>query len=41
MKRTVIGGIIMLSGVLITLSIIITAALYAPNITTWSGDSKL
>jgi hypothetical protein len=40
MKKTVIGGILMLSGVLTTLSIIITAALYVPSITTWSG-SKL
>lgn len=40
MKKTIIGGIIMLSGVLTTLSMIITAAIYVPNITTWSG-SKL
>lgn len=40
MKRTIIGGIIMLSGIFITLAIIITAALYVPTITSWSG-SKL
>ena len=40
MKKTVIGGIIMLSGVLTTISIILTAAIYAPSITSWSG-SKL
>ena len=40
MKKTVIGGIIMLSGVLTTLCIILSAAIYTPNITSWSG-SKL
>lgn len=40
MKKTVIGGIIMLSGVLTTIGIILTAAIYAPSITSWSG-SKL
>lgn len=40
MKRTIIGGIIMLSGVLTTLSIVIAAAIYVPTITAWSG-SKL
>lgn len=40
MKKTVIGGILMLSGVLTTISIIVTAAIYAPSITSWSG-SKL
>lgn len=41
MKRTVIGGIIMLGGLMITLTIILCAAIYAPNITSWSGKSKL
>ena len=40
MKKTIIGGIIMLSGILSTLSIILVAAIYAPSITSWSG-SKL
>jgi hypothetical protein len=40
MKRTIIGGILMLSGVLTSLSIIIAAAIYVPSITSWSG-SKL
>jgi hypothetical protein len=40
MKKTVIGGIFLLSGVLTTMSIIISAAIYAPHITSWSG-SKL
>ena len=40
MKRTIIGGIIMFSGVLTTLSIIIAAAIYVPSIKSWSG-SKL
>jgi len=41
MKKTVIGGILMLSGVLITISIIVAAAIYAPSISSWSGGSKL
>lgn len=40
MKRTIIGGIIMFSGVLTTLSIIIAAAICVPGIKSWSG-SKL
>lgn len=40
MKRTIIGGILMLSGVLTILSLIIAAAIYVPSITEWSG-SKL
>ncbi|MBC2723359.1 hypothetical protein [Desulfosporosinus sp.] len=40
MKRTIIGGILMLSGVLTILFIIIAASIYAPNVTSWSG-SKL
>lgn len=39
-KKTFIGGTLMLSGVFTTLSIIISAALYAPSIKSWSG-SKL
>lgn len=40
MKKTFIGGIFMLSGILTTIGIIISAAIYAPSITSWSG-SKL
>lgn len=40
MKRTVIGGILMLSGVMVTMSIIMAASIYTQNITAWSG-SKL
>lgn len=39
MKKTIIG-LLMLAGVIITMSIIIAAALYVPSITAWSG-SKL
>ncbi|CAM4028558.1 hypothetical protein [Lederbergia lenta] len=41
MKRTVIGGFIMLGGLFTTLTIILAAAIYVPNITGWSGKSKL
>jgi len=40
MKRVYIGGIIALTGVITSLSMIIAAAIYAPHITAWSG-SKL
>ncbi|MGI6435678.1 MAG: hypothetical protein ACOX0F_10000 [Syntrophomonadaceae bacterium] len=40
MKKTVIGGILMLSGVITTIGIIVAAAIYAPSISSWSG-SKL
>jgi len=40
MKRTIIGGVFMISGVLTTLSIIIAASISVPSITSWSG-SKL
>ncbi|MBP1756812.1 MAG: hypothetical protein H6Q59_3210 [Firmicutes bacterium] len=40
MKRTIIGSVLMFSGVLITLSLIITATFYIPHINTWRG-SKL
>jgi hypothetical protein len=40
MKRTIIGGTIMLSGVLTILSVIIAAAICVPSITSWRG-SKL
>lgn len=40
MKRTIIGGILLFTGTLISLAILIVAALYIPNITAWRG-SKL
>lgn len=40
MKKVVIGGIFLFVGTLITLPILIAAALYIPNIYTWRG-SKL
>ncbi|WP_406944268.1 hypothetical protein ACJA3J_12980 [Halobacillus sp. SY10] len=41
MKRIIIGGFIMLGGLLITLTIILSGAIYATQITSWSGKSKL
>lgn len=40
MKKAIIGSVFMLSGVIISMSIIIAAAVYLPSITSWSG-SKL
>ncbi|WP_055668606.1 hypothetical protein [Desnuesiella massiliensis] len=40
MKRTIIGSVLMITGVIISLSLIITATLYIPKITQWRG-SKL
>lgn len=40
MKRTLIGSVTFLSGILITLTILISAAQYVPEIDTWRG-SKL
>ncbi|MBN8210010.1 hypothetical protein JI666_14740 [Bacillus sp. NTK071] len=40
MKRIVIGGFIMLGGLLVTLTIILSGAIYATQITA-SGESKL
>lgn len=40
MKRTIIGSVLLISGLLITLSLIITATVYVPKITEWRG-SKL
>ena len=37
MKRTVIGSVLFISGLLITLSLIIVATFYTPHITTWRG----
>jgi len=37
-KKTIIGSVFMFSGILITLSLIITAALYVPKITEWRGS---
>ena len=41
MKRTAIGGFIMLAGLLTTLTIILSGSIYATHITAWSGKSKL
>lgn len=41
MKKTIIGGIIMLGGLLVTLAIIISGTIYATSITAWSGKLKL
>ncbi|QOY34683.1 hypothetical protein AWH56_018415 [Anaerobacillus isosaccharinicus] len=38
MKRTVIGGFIMLGGLFTTLTIIVVAATYIPSMTRWSGS---
>jgi len=40
MKRTVIGGIFMFTGALISSVILLAAAVYVPSITSWQG-SKL
>ncbi|MDQ0656032.1 hypothetical protein [Paenibacillus sp. W2I17] len=40
MKKVLIGGILLFTGSLISLAIILAAALYVPSITAWSG-SKL
>jgi hypothetical protein len=40
-KRTIIGGFIMLSGLLVTLTIILSGTIYATHMTAWSGKSKL
>ena len=37
MKKTIIGSVFMMVGVIIDISILITAALYIPNINTWRG----
>lgn len=37
MKKTVIGTVFMLSGLITVVSLIITAALYAPKLTEWRG----
>ncbi|KGR84545.1 hypothetical protein [Lysinibacillus odysseyi] len=41
MKRTIIGGFIMLGGLIMTSAIIISGAIYATSITGWTGKSKL
>ena len=40
MKRTVIGGFIMMGGLFTTLTIILVAMTHIPSMTSWSG-SKL
>lgn len=41
MKKIVIGSIIMLGGILTTLTIILAAAIYSSSVTQWTGQSKL
>ncbi|OAB26807.1 hypothetical protein PMSD_24735 [Paenibacillus macquariensis subsp. defensor] len=41
MKKVIIGGIFMFTGSLISLAILLAAALYVPIITSWNGGSKL
>ena len=41
MIRTIIGGLFMLGGLLLTTSIIISGSIYATSMTAWSGKSKL
>ena len=41
MKKTIIGSVFMFLGVFIDISVIIVAYSYTPNITKWSGSSKL
>ena len=38
MKRTIIGGFIMVGGLFTTLTIILVAAMYIPSMTSWSGS---
>ena len=38
MNRIFIGGFVMLSGLLLTVGIIIAGAIYAPHINAWSGS---
>jgi hypothetical protein len=40
MKKTIIGGILVLTGTLISLCMITAAALVFPSITSWSGSNK-
>jgi hypothetical protein len=40
-KRIIIGGFIMLGGLLVTLTIILSGTIYATHMTAWSGKSKL
>ncbi|WP_117170123.1 hypothetical protein [Paraliobacillus sediminis] len=41
MKRTIIGGFVMLGGLLTIVTIILSGTIYATHITEWSGKSKL
>ena len=40
MKKTIIGGILVFTGAVISLCIIIAAALVFPSITAWPGTNK-
>ncbi|WP_353097101.1 hypothetical protein [Tissierella praeacuta] len=37
MKKTIIGSVILLSGVIIDMTLIMAAAFYTPSMTAWSG----
>lgn len=41
MKRIIIGGCMLFSGLLVTLTIIVSASIYATDVFEWSGKSKL
>ncbi|WP_262173575.1 hypothetical protein [Saccharococcus sp. Marseille-Q5394] len=38
MKRTVIGGFVMIGGIFTTLTIILMAMMYMPSMTSWTGS---
>ena len=38
MKRTIIGGFIMIGGIFTTLTIILMAMMYMPSMTSWNGS---
>ncbi len=41
MRKTIIGSVLLLSGVISSISILITTSLCLPNVNTWRGNSKL
>ncbi|CAH1232614.1 hypothetical protein PAECIP111891_07058 [Paenibacillus allorhizoplanae] len=38
MRRTIIGGVFVLIGTMISIAVFIAAAIYAPSITVWQGS---